>query len=154
MVPPTSTSSSPAVAFYAYLSHSQSHLGSHHILTFDTVPTNIGGGYEPNTGTFSAPEPGTYVFSWSGIISYTGHIGLDLIINGKVFGNSYPSSNDAHWGSATGLAVAELQAGDLVQIRTTEYEMPYGTVISDKYRKNQLLWLAHLMSISTINRIK
>jgi hypothetical protein len=37
-------------------------IGSDQIVKFDSVKTNIGGGYDPITGVFIAPNPGIYQF--------------------------------------------------------------------------------------------
>jgi hypothetical protein len=37
-------------------------IGSDQIVKFDSVKTNIGGGYDPFTGVFIAPNPGTFQF--------------------------------------------------------------------------------------------
>lgn len=46
------------VAFYAYMTSSMVNPGSHQILKFDHVKTNIGHGYHNNTGVFIAPTSG------------------------------------------------------------------------------------------------
>ena len=51
------------MAFFATRSQPQTHLGDLQIVLFDHVETNIGNGYDPNSGLFRAPETGTYVFA-------------------------------------------------------------------------------------------
>lgn len=46
------------VAFYAYMTSSMVNPGSHQILKFDHVKTNIGHGYHNNTGVLLHPHPG------------------------------------------------------------------------------------------------
>ena len=57
------------VAFYAYLSHSEPNPSLNHALIFDSVKTNVGGGYNEYSGMFTAPSSGVYVFTWA---IYTG----------------------------------------------------------------------------------
>ena len=51
------------MAFFATRSQPQTHLGNLQNVLFDHVETNIGNGYDPNSGLFRAPEAGTYVFA-------------------------------------------------------------------------------------------
>lgn len=51
------------VAFYAYLDHSVSFI-TFNILLFNQVVYNAGNGYNPHTGVFTVPEPGTYILSF------------------------------------------------------------------------------------------
>lgn len=52
---------SPKIAFYAGLR--KQHEGSE-VLKFDDVVTNVGNYYEPTTGKFTCPLPGTYYFTY------------------------------------------------------------------------------------------
>merc|ERR1711976_1019321 len=53
--------SKSATRFSASLSSNQYH--DKYPLKFDVVSMNVGGGYDPNTGIFTAPNDGTYFFS-------------------------------------------------------------------------------------------
>ncbi|XP_060563689.1 complement C1q-like protein 2 [Ruditapes philippinarum] len=50
------------VAFSAYLSYFQEHLGIHQTVKFDKIITNDGNAYNAVTGIFTVPVTGTYVF--------------------------------------------------------------------------------------------
>ncbi|XP_052814929.1 cerebellin-3-like [Mya arenaria] len=50
------------VAFTAQLSHNIANIGQGQHVIFDHVITNVGQGYSSNTGTFTAPYTGTYIF--------------------------------------------------------------------------------------------
>ncbi|XP_052802965.1 complement C1q subcomponent subunit B-like [Mya arenaria] len=51
------------IAFSAYLDHDVT-LGQHQTLKFNKVLVNDGTGYSPNTGAFTCPEGGTYMFTF------------------------------------------------------------------------------------------
>ncbi|XP_022300645.2 uncharacterized protein LOC111108853 [Crassostrea virginica] len=53
------------IAFQANLKHNLQNLPINTALKFDNVRLNKGGGYDPNTGIFTAPEDGVYSFAWS-----------------------------------------------------------------------------------------
>ncbi|XP_056014496.1 complement C1q tumor necrosis factor-related protein 3-like isoform X2 [Ostrea edulis] len=87
-------------------------------LVFPHVVYNIGGGYDPNTGVFTAPVDGHFVF-FVNVQSYsTNAIYVQLILNGspKVIAmaeTTGSSSNEA----GPNLAVLRLQKGDRVWIK-------------------------------------
>ncbi|WAR11234.1 hypothetical protein MAR_036310 [Mya arenaria] len=58
-----STGQLEKIAFYASLSDDISKTTASAPLVFNNVITNIGGGYEPSTGLFTAPTNGLFVFS-------------------------------------------------------------------------------------------
>ncbi|CAC5358875.1 unnamed protein product [Mytilus coruscus] len=70
------------IAFSAYRSASQS-LSSGTIVHFDKVWTNIGNGYNPNTGIFTAPRTGLYHFT-SVVMSGHNSIILRLFLNDSI----------------------------------------------------------------------
>lgn len=55
------SSNEQTAAFYAYLSHTETYPGHHHIIVFDKVITNTGA-YNTYSGIFVAPSTGMYVF--------------------------------------------------------------------------------------------
>lgn len=54
------------------MSTSESHPGQHQTIVFDVDVTNIGHGYSKNSGIFTVPVTGVYVFTWA-IASYPPH---------------------------------------------------------------------------------
>ncbi|XP_062615423.1 uncharacterized protein LOC134277154 [Saccostrea cucullata] len=65
IVPPTSLPME-IIAFHAYMSNdSLGPLPVQHILKFDVVPLNKGGGYNACDGLFIVPTSGSYVFTWA-----------------------------------------------------------------------------------------
>jgi hypothetical protein len=84
-------------------------------LVFPHVVYNIGEGYDPNTGVFTAPLYGHFVF-FVNVQSYSSnHIYIDIVLNGspKVRAMAY----DAEYSSGSNLAVIKLQKGDKVWVR-------------------------------------
>ncbi|XP_056013616.1 uncharacterized protein LOC125674919 isoform X1 [Ostrea edulis] len=85
-------------------------------LVFPAVINNIGGGYNPSTGIFTAPTDGHYVFFVT-VVEY-GKLDnrVDIVQNGssKVRTLGY---SDAAYQTGTNMAVLRLQQGDTVWIR-------------------------------------
>ncbi|XP_062598300.1 multimerin-2-like [Saccostrea cucullata] len=90
-------------------------------LVFNKVINNVGGGYNPNTGIFTAPLNGDYVFYVS--IQSAGadfyDIYVDIVFNGssKVRAMAYNyNSNDLHE-TGTNMVTLRLQQGDTVWVK-------------------------------------
>ena len=87
-------------------------------LIFPNVITNVGNGYNPSDGVFTAPRAGVYVF-FVNVQSYnTQAIYVDIVLNGatKVRTMAETSSID-HYDAGPNLAVLSLQTGDRVWIK-------------------------------------
>lgn len=69
------------IAFYAYLTNTESNPGAHHIIVYDHVVTNSGNGYSKFTGAFTAPRAGMYVFSWTTFINPSSNFPIELTHN-------------------------------------------------------------------------
>ncbi|XP_061195984.1 cerebellin-3-like [Saccostrea echinata] len=88
-------------------------------LVYNKVFNNVGGGYNPTNGIFTAPVEGEYVFYVS-IQSYNANnIYVDIVLNGtskvRAMANSY-NTND-RWETGTNLVTLRLQDGDMVWVR-------------------------------------
>lgn len=111
------SSSSPVIAFHAYLANSISSLGYHHPIKFETEMTDKGNSYNHFTGTFNVPETGVYVFTWTIVVKYT-YCATELVLNNSIIGESYPDSqHDSDNASATEIVVREAAVGDAVFVR-------------------------------------
>lgn len=123
------------VAFYAYLSSDTPASVAHHIITFDTVITNVGNAYHPHSGTFIAPRSGLYVFTWTIRLWGNSYFTTELLVN----------NNDVNWiyfdpahtidGSVSSTAVVHVNQGDDVLIRTGP-DFHNGNIVSDKNGKS------------------
>ena len=85
------------------------------ILIFPHVISNIGNGYNPTSGKFTASKKGTYVFFVTVNTFGQNYIYLDIVHNGasKVRTMSY---NTATYMTGTNMAVLELNKGDTVWV--------------------------------------
>ena len=100
-------------AFSASRSKSQS-LGPGEILLFDKVWTNIGNGYNPNTGKFTAPKGGLYQISGT-VMSVPGKtLHVYLFKNNKQTVSAYAGTG---LNSGTVNYVLKLQKGDTVYMK-------------------------------------
>ena len=103
-------------------------------LVFPKVITNVGNGYNPSDGVFTAPLAGVYVF-FVNVQGYTQSIVADIVLNGatKVGTLSYNSEGQTQK-AGPNLAVLYLQTGDRVWIHHVDgrgyfsyYEIPITT---------------------------
>lgn len=93
----------------------------HKTLVYDMVETNAGHGYDVNSGKFTAPESGLYVFHTTTTSYDRSHISIEVVKNGKV--------KDIAWADSMGhddravastMTILNLKKGDIVQIRVGE----------------------------------
>lgn len=86
---------------------------------YDKVVTNIGGHYNKYSGVFTAPQSGTYVFTFT-VYCYPGSgVSLHLIANSQIFDGVLCNAEGAGWHrSVSSTAVVQINEGDAVFIRT------------------------------------
>lgn len=87
-------------------------------LVFDMVITNVGNGFNPSTGVFTAPIAGEYVF-FVNVQSYsTQDIFVEVVLNGipKVRTEARGGGNDPD-DAGPNLVVLTLQKGDRVWVK-------------------------------------
>ncbi|XP_063448414.1 complement C1q-like protein 4 [Mytilus trossulus] len=110
----------PNVAFDAVLSKNYVHGEQDFVLKFDQVLTNVGNAYNSATGTFTAPFPGTYLFSWNIRSGYVSSIVAKLMVNGTPVQATHTDSslNQSHGFEAhsSKTAILNLQQNDRVYI--------------------------------------
>lgn len=113
------------------MSHDESSVSPHHLLIFDHVVTNQDGSYNPHIGVFIAPEHGFYVFSWTVACGGGNYVHTEIVRNSKSIGQILTNSRNSYdWHSVTGLIATELNANDVVSVRTHSTLESQGTILS------------------------
>ncbi|XP_005094580.1 EMILIN-2-like [Aplysia californica] len=107
--------SASSVAFSAKLSYNRE-LKPLDTVVFDTVLTNEGDAYSPDSGKFTATGAGTYLFHATILSGYNTKVETAIIVNDKEVARIYSGAHDAH-GSGSNMAVVDLRSGDLVWVR-------------------------------------
>ena len=104
-------------------------------LVFPKVITNVGNGYNPSDGVFTAPRAGVYVF-FVNVQSYdTKYIFVDIVLNGATKVRTMVNQGSQEYNDAgPNLAVLSLQTGDRVWVKhnsgqgfITHYDGPITT---------------------------
>ncbi|XP_078320098.1 uncharacterized protein LOC111100109 [Crassostrea virginica] len=85
------------------------------ILVFNNVITNKGQGYSSQTGKFTAPREGTYVFTVTGVSWLRDWFSLDIVQDGVRKVRTWSDSSSSGQ-SGTNLVVLELDRGDAVWV--------------------------------------
>ena len=88
-------------------------------LVFPNVITNVGKGYNPRDGVFTAPRAGVYVF-FVNVQSYDAKsIYVDIVLNGATTVRTMAFSYVGHgyYEAGPNLAVLSLQTGDRVWVK-------------------------------------
>lgn len=88
-------------------------------MVYDNVVTNIGWHYNRYTGVFTAPQSGTYVFTFT-VYCYPGSgVSLHLVANSQIFDGVLCNAQGADWHrSSSSTAVIQTNQGDAVFLRT------------------------------------
>ena len=127
----TRTQSTSGAAYSAYVSTYETELSKDHIIRFDTIVTNIGSHYNRHSGMFTAPEQGVFVFSWNLYCHSGGYIFSQLVVNSNVVGAMFTSGEGANGiRSTTEVVVVQVNAGDVLYVRTHPTKSPSGNLYS------------------------
>ena len=86
------------------------------IVIFDKVETNLGEAYNAETGTFTAPEAGTYVFFSVVLTNNDKELWESLSLNGRVVANFNAHGNGGRHGNGSATIVIQLKIGDKVTV--------------------------------------
>lgn len=89
-------------------------------IIFDDVLTNIGGGYNPETGTFKTPYSGRYLFSLTICAQNQKQVWAEIVADSHVIGQLAAGDQDIDRASASVSVVAFLEAGKEVHVRETK----------------------------------
>ena len=106
------------VAFQAYLRNVQTTPNGHQTIIFDNVELNVGNGYHPTSGVFIAPETGIYAFSWSIRLFGNASHSAQLMVGDQEYAGVYLSVRNGDNENVSGTAVAQLEQGTDVFVRT------------------------------------
>ncbi|XP_062611244.1 collagen alpha-1(VIII) chain-like [Saccostrea cucullata] len=109
------------VAFNAYMGQSMENPVAGQAIIFYKVVTNIGGHYNKQTGIFTSPDNGVYVFSWTIYCEPNGYIYTDLVVNSRPYGQMQCKAGISR-NSITGVTVAAIKQGDVVFVSTEWYK--------------------------------
>uniref|UniRef100_A0A8C6SNX8 C1q domain-containing protein n=1 Tax=Neogobius melanostomus TaxID=47308 RepID=A0A8C6SNX8_9GOBI len=85
------------------------------VIKYKKVLTNVGGGYSADTGKFTAPLNGTYVFTF--VVHTTNNTFTSLMKNSEPLVYGHERSVTEKWDSTTGVAVVTLEVGDTVWVK-------------------------------------
>ena len=105
------------VAFTAGLTHSILHAGPHQNIVFDHVETNVGNGYNPHHGVFTAPVSGLYLFYSSILSEHGAETWAQIVVNGVNKASIYARGADDRYDQGSQAIVVNLQQGDDVAIQ-------------------------------------
>lgn len=98
---------------------------------YDHVVTNIGGHFNRNTGVFTAPQSGTYVFTLTVYCNTEGGVILELMANSYMFDGVLCNAQGADWHrTASSTVVKQINQGDAIFIRTNHNYTSTADVIS------------------------
>ena len=106
---------STRIAFTAGVSSSSTTWNSG-TLVFPNVITNVGNGYNPSDGVFTAPRAGLYVF-FVNIQSYTNEDYVYILLNGSKKVQAHAETdNSGSYQAGPNVSVLNLQTGDRVWV--------------------------------------
>ncbi|XP_052710866.1 uncharacterized protein LOC128185268 [Crassostrea angulata] len=117
-----------AVFFHASISkHLQFERNTPVNIIYDTVLSDSHKAYSFQSGVFTAPSSGLYIFSWSSLVEAQKILNTELIANGLVKGrsNCYNEGGPGYE-NCSGTVPVILKAGDTVNIRTHKGNYVYG----------------------------
>ncbi|TRY79514.1 hypothetical protein TCAL_09334 [Tigriopus californicus] len=117
---PNNNNNNEVVAFTAIRASRYSQ-GTNSNVKFDRTITDLGYGWDSNSGEFKAYYSGAYVFSWSGVSPSSNNFRLTLMKNGLEVGQIWGDRIGYQSGANT--VVLELNAGDRVYLRVSEGQL-------------------------------
>ena len=115
------------------MSKNEVNTGPHHTLIFDHIETNIGNGYNGNTGIFIAPLNGVYMFFYTTFGTHPSYMSIEITVNSVARGVIFVDNQAAPsvYTGYTGVAVFVLNQGDDCFIRTHSTYSSTGSIRSD-----------------------
>uniref|UniRef100_K1Q0A5 Complement C1q-like protein 4 n=1 Tax=Magallana gigas TaxID=29159 RepID=K1Q0A5_MAGGI len=111
---------SQQVAFFVYMSQNVliNTISKYKTFVYDRVETNVGNGYNVQTGNFTAPESGVYVFHTTTAAFDKSHSTIEIVANGQVKDITWADAMDHNDRAvASSMTVLSLTGGDVVYVR-------------------------------------
>ncbi|XP_071136786.1 complement C1q tumor necrosis factor-related protein 3-like [Mytilus edulis] len=113
-----STPSFGKVGFLVYNSKELKNIGGGSIVVYDTVTTNIGGGYDKSTGIFTAPAEGLYYFDWTVLTNSGKSFYTQLNLNNTVVAKNHAGASGMSTPMPSSQSVVlQMKKNDKVSIR-------------------------------------
>ncbi|XP_060585129.1 EMILIN-2-like [Ruditapes philippinarum] len=103
------------VAFSAFLTHTIYNLGPGQIIQYGSVVLNEGNAYNKNTGIFTVPHDGVYLFSYACEDYHNHQIYADLMVDGSLYSIVLEGPSSAH-NMGTNVVILRLKKGQAVWI--------------------------------------
>lgn len=96
-------------------------------IVYDTVLYDTHGAYSSQSGVFTAPHKGLYIFTWTTLVAAGKILDTELIVNGtrKGLGNCNNEGNPGFENCANTVPVV-LEAGDTVNVRSVTGNFVHG----------------------------
>ncbi|KAJ8321728.1 hypothetical protein KUTeg_000199 [Tegillarca granosa] len=107
----------PAVSFSAGKAATSTNRG---VIKFENVLTNEGSGYNKDTGKFTAPYDGVYLFTWTIITRQKEAVATELYVNNVLKGYSFADARDATGmmdDSASNTLIVKMTRNQVAEIR-------------------------------------
>jgi hypothetical protein len=108
---------------YFYVQTNVHHSTVNTAIPFEVTRTNVGNAMNPSTGIFTAPRPGKYFFTYSGISNINDWSHIVLQLNGVLLGTAHSVSNTDTFSHH---ATLQLSQGDQIRLFLT-----HGSVYGD-----------------------
>ena len=111
------------MAFYAYLTTEQTNLPVGHTVQYDGVGNNYGDGYDINTGIFTCPTSGLYLFAFFADSTKGAEVNLVLKVNGEIYTNLIAQPSFDHQDLMGGnVRPVRIDKGDRVWVEVSFHE--------------------------------
>lgn len=121
-----SSGQEPNIAFLAVLKSKLSGLAGKATIVFDTAVTNLGNGYNPSNGEFTAPCSGTYLFSATILADNGGEVWSQFILNEEEVADIYARASDDRHDQGSHTVILHLSKGDRVYVQNDAQTNIYG----------------------------
>ena len=131
--------------FHAYLNTSM-HLGGYDPIEYDTVLYNPNGDYDPETGTFTCPVRGVYLFAHTATIpERSDELSVQIRRNNFLFNSCYIAVYNrlTDYNSGSTVCIVACSPGDLMVIRKDqEPSVPIATAYGAMYSSLSVFLIA------------